>query len=176
MKKNKLVKSTLVGVTAITGVASSIVKVFANEGQVSFELKKDDQKIFTKQAELENRIHEIQGKVFEAKLKEDTAKGTLSVAKKDVDLNQNQYDETNFKSKVEFDEINREIDLRVQPIIDEIAKLENEISKTNKELDTQKSISEKASEDLKTAQSDLETKQKELADLKTCLDVDCQII
>ena len=170
MKKNKLVKSTLVGVTAITGVTSSIVKVFANEGQVSFELKKDDQKIFTKQAELENRIHEIQGKVFEAKLKEDTAKGTLSVAKKDVDLNQNQYDETNFKSKVEFDEINREIDLRVQPIIDEIAKLENEISKTNKELDTQKSISEKASEDLKTAQSDLETKQKELADLKTCLE------
>ena len=170
MKKNKLVKSTLAGVTAITGVTSSIVKVFANEGQVSFELKKDDQKIFTKQAELENRIHEIQGKVCEAKLKEDTAKGTLSVAKKDVEINQNQYDETNFKSKVEFDEINREIDLRFQPIIDEIAKLENEISKTNKELDTQKSISEKASEDLKTAQSDLETKQKELADLKTCLE------
>lgn len=39
MKKNKLVKSTLVGVTAITGVTSSIVKVFANEGQVSFELR-----------------------------------------------------------------------------------------------------------------------------------------
>ena len=44
MKKNKFVKSTLAGVTAITGVTSSIVKVFANEGQVSFELKKDDQK------------------------------------------------------------------------------------------------------------------------------------
>ena len=29
-------------------------------------------------------------------------------------MNQNQYDETNFKSKVEFDDINREIDLRVQ--------------------------------------------------------------
>lgn len=99
MKKNKLVKSTLAGVTAITGVTSSIVKVFANEGQVSFELKKDDQKIFTKQAELENRIHEIQGKVFEAKLKEDTAKGTLNLVKKDVEMNQNQYDETILNQK-----------------------------------------------------------------------------
>ena len=170
MKKNKLVKSTLAGVTAITGVTSSVATVFANEGQVSSEFKKDDQKIFTKQAELENRIHEIQGKVFEAKLKEDNAKGTLNLVKKDVEMNQNHYDEMNSKSKVEFDKINREIDSRFQPIIDEIAKLENEISKTNKELDTQKSISEKASEDLKMAQSNLETKQKELADLKTHLE------
>ena len=170
MNPSKLLKSALVGVTATSGIASSVAPMFANEVQDPVESVKETKRTLSKQETLEKNISDSQNKVASAKTNADSAKETANTAKKNAETAQGQLDTAQAESNAAVEAINAKIDAELQPIVDEIAKLETEINQTNKELEAQKATSEKASEDLKTAQSDLKVKQKELADLKTRLE------
>ena len=170
MNKDKFIHSALAGVTAMSSLAASVAPVFASENNVSFETKEDNQKVLSRKEMLEKKIWDSQNQRMDAQKKADSIKEAATVANNNVERMQNQYDEAWLDQNAAITQINSEMDAKFQPIMDEIAKLENEIEETNKKIEIQKAASQKTSMEWVNAQKDLETKQKELDDLKKRLE------
>lgn len=128
MNPSKLLKSALVGFTATSGIASSVAPMFANEVLDPVESTKETKRTLSKQETLEKNIRDSQNKVASAKTNADSAKETANTAKENVETAQGQLDTAQAESNAAVEAINAKIDAELQPIVDEIAKLETEIN------------------------------------------------
>ena len=164
-KTKKILMTAIAGLTATQSMGASIVPVFATESNME---KEDYKQELSKKEQLEQKIVDAKKNVDEKELLIDSARGAKSVASKQLEMVQDEYDRRNQMVQQNQQKIESAM-YEFQPILDEIESLEKQIQDSKKELEEQTTLNEKASTDLEQAQKDLETKKSELNELQNQL-------
>ena len=170
MKKTneKILVRTLAGMTALQGVSTTLMSVCAQENNETTHVSVMNVKMSQKD-ELESKLNGSKKDVDEKTLALDSAKGAVSVAKKQIEILESKQDEKNQLLQQDYQASYDVIMNELQPMLDAISDLESQINVAKKDLDEKISASQKASEELDQAQKDLGLKKTELIELQNRL-------
>ena len=165
-KNEKILVSAIAGMTALQGVTTTMMNVYAN-GQDVPEAHVSYAKIETSQKDdLEAKLHDTKKDVEDKTLTLDSAKGQVSVASKQVEIIESKQNELNSSVQQNYQAAYDSIMKELQPLMDEINSLESQIKEAKTDLDVKISESQRASEELDQAQKDLNSKKEELNTLQ----------
>ena len=165
-KNEKILVSAIAGMTALQGVTTTMMNVYAN-GQDVPEAHVSYAKIETSQKDdLEAKLHDTKKDVEDKTLALDSAKGQVSVAGKQVEIIESKQDEINSSVQQNYQAVYDSIMKELQPLMDEINSLESQIKEAKTDLDVKISESQRASEELDQAQKNLNSKKEELNTLQ----------
>ena len=171
MKKTneKILVSALAGMTVLQGANATLMSVCAQENNETTHASVMNVKMSQKD-ELESKLNDSKKDVDEKTLALDSAKGTLSVASKQVEILESKQDEKSQLVQQDYQAMYDAINSKLQPLLDEITNLEGQIKGAKKDLDDKISASQKAAADLKEAQNTLASKKDALEQLQKKLD------
>lgn len=164
-KTKKILMTAIAGLTATQSMGANVIPVFATESNME---KEDYKQELSKKEQLEQKIVDAKKNMDEKELLIDSARGAKSVASKQLELVQDEYDRRNQMVQQNQQKLEEAMN-ELQPILNEIESLEKQIHDSKKNLEEQTTLNEKASADLEQAQKDLEAKKLELNELQNTL-------